>query len=504
MARWLIQRPGTAPVSPVDTAEPRPGWARARWVATSVASLGLLLAQTQCSKGTTTLSELASAARAKPVVYLPAPFSDVKLGMTQAELEAKFPPTEDISRCEPLLVGGDAPMPVAVPGADKKARSQCARSGDISGATMHDIVQITSTEKDLAGDTEAIIEAEFGTLAQVRGAVRAGAVPEAAILQADHGHSATAGEAVTNVTDALFRGGFAFATSKKARRERCAVIADSCDDLDPTRVRKYVEGGYSLRQIDADARSRVEYSKCRGPYIQHEKALGWDFARRAGALGGIGLARASRPDRHLNPDDASTFAVYSSRSSLDAAPAKLGVLIANALPEVERYWSGAVGLRLGALGDAGDAVGFTAVVWLRHGHVVRAMLNVLKDDKVGDLPKTLADFYGSPGKSAGTVTKWTLGDGSTVTLDIGAATSVVVESKEAAAQVTTRPSESAAPAASTSAAPASSAAGVVSATPSAPAAPHPATAAPAAARHAARPPVPATVPSGPQKRALYQ
>lgn len=379
-----------------------------------------------CSKPATAVADAAPAVEAKPVVELPPPFSGVKLGMSQAELDALFPPTEEISSCEPQLVGGDLPDPVLVPGADKKARSACARSSDIGGPTIRDLQRIMAGSKAL--DANAAAQIEDGwlyALAQVRGSLRAGAVSEAALLQADHGRSDTAVGALTNVAEALFRGGLTFARGRKARREVCAVIADSCDDVDATRLRKYISGALSLTQIDADAHSRVVNGKCRGPYLQHEKALARAFAYRAGALGGIGLARASRPDRQLKADDASTFAVYSSRSELDAAPAKFGVLVANALPDAEKYWSGTVAL-FPADPSSGDWP--RAVVWLRDGHVTRALVNVVVEtEKLGDVPTKLGTFYGSAGTTKGTVTTWPLTDGTTVTLDIGAVASFIVE-----------------------------------------------------------------------------
>jgi len=269
------------------------------------------------------------------------------------------------------------------------------------------------------------------TVAQLRGSLRAGAVTEAALLQADRSHSATAVGAVASVAESLFRGGLTFAKGRKARREVCAVIADSCDDVDPTRLRKYVGGAMSLAQIDAEAHSRVANGKCRGPYLQHEKTLARTFARRAGALGGIGLARASRPDHQLKADDASTFSVYSSRSELDAASAKLGVLVANGLPDAEKFWDGAVAL---LPGERGGTDWSRAIVWLRDGHVARVLVDVLVEaDKLGELPAKLTALYGVAGATKGTVTSWKLADGTSVTLDIGAAASLVVESAAPAA-----------------------------------------------------------------------
>ncbi len=392
----------------------------------------VLLALLSCNKSATVAVDGAPATEAKNVVQLPPPFSDIRLGMTQADLAVKFPASEDLSHCELRLVGGDRPEPPKVPGADKKARSRCARAVEIGGPTIRDVAQMITTLKELGANDDNFadeLEAAVYSWAQVRGAVRAGALPEASVIEADRGHGDTAYGALTDVADALFRGGYTFATSHQARREVSAVIADGCGDVDADRVRKYFDGGYSLAQIDADAHSRVVYGKCRGPFLSNEKQLQRDFARRTGAFGGIGLARASRPDHQLKPDDPSTFAVYSSRSKVDTSVAKLGVAVANVLPAVETHWQGTVGLLPAEAPDGGegDVIWSRAVVWLRDGHVARVLLNLTRDGRFADAPKALADFYKSPGTTAGTVTKWSLADGTTVTLDIGAATSVVVE-----------------------------------------------------------------------------
>jgi hypothetical protein len=276
-----------------------------------------------------------------------------------------------------------------------------------------------------SGDPVDVQEGVLATYAQVRGSIRAGAVSEAALLEADRGRNGTAYAAVTSDVDQLFKGGLTFARGHSSRRELCALIADSCDDVDADRVRTYMQGGYSLGQIDADAHSRVVYGKCRTAFLQHEKTVATRLVRRAGALGGIGLARAARPDRQLDPNNPSSFGTYASRSSLEPGVAKFGVLVANALPAAEEYWKGAVSL-VPAEGTKTDWL--SAVAWLRDGRVIRILLNVSDDTKLGDLPGALASVYGGPGITKGTVTTWSLPGALSAKLDIGAATSLVVES----------------------------------------------------------------------------
>src|SRR5688572_27423781 len=97
----------------------------------AVALLGAV-ALASCSKkpdGSADGSDASPATKASPrLVQLPPPFAAIHLGMSRSELEAKFSPEEDLSACAPRLVGGDAPLPKRVPGAEKESHSRCARS----------------------------------------------------------------------------------------------------------------------------------------------------------------------------------------------------------------------------------------------------------------------------------------------------------------------------------------------------------------------------------------
>lgn len=156
-------------------------------------------------------------------------------------------------------------------------------------------------------------------------------------------------------------------------------------------------------------------------------------------MGGIGLARAARPDHQLDPNSSSSFGTYASRSNLEASVAKFGVLVANALPAAEDYWKGAVALIPAAGSNDNWASG---IAWIHDGQVVRVLLNIGDDTKLGDLPATLAGAYGVPGTTKGAVTTWSLPGRVWARLDIGAATSLVVERS---ATGSTSPVASAAP-----------------------------------------------------------
>jgi hypothetical protein len=393
---------------------------------------GVSLAMTSCSKQsdapTSASARPSASATAPPAVvpHLPAPFAEVRLGMFEDELKKLFPPVEDIGKCAPWLIGGDIPAPTLVPGAEKKARAQCTRALDIAGATLAERkkLAVAAAELTSSGDPGDMADALLYTTAQVRGVARAGGVPEAAVVEAARGKSATAYGAVLPVVGELVDGAFTFARSKQTRRPLCAVIAESCDDLDPERVRTYVQGAYSLGQIDADAHSRVVYGKCRSPFLQGEKKLQNKLVKRAGLLGAIGLARATQSDHVLKPDMPASYSVYSSRSRLDPTTAKFGVQIANAIPDAESYWRGAVAL-IPAEGPSLDWG--TAIVWLREGRVVRVLVNMLSDDKLGDMPGMLAGIYGAPGNTQGTITTWSLPNGVAAKLDIGAAVALIVQ-----------------------------------------------------------------------------
>ncbi len=397
-----------------------------------VAMAGLLLltvastAACRRSSGGDPAGDGGSDARSLPTAHLPVPFSEIHLGMARADLEARFPPLEDVSNCGTTLLGGDPPLPKVVPGAEKGAHARCARAVDVGGVTFSEVAAIlkyAEHETKTSGDTVDVQEGELLSFAQVRGALRAGAVSEAALIDADEARSATAFAAVGHVVEVLLGGGLTFARGRQARRELCALISEDCADLAVDRVRTYTQGGYSLGQIDADAHSRVVYGKCRNAFLQDEKRFATKLVRRVGAFGGIGLARGSRVDHKLTPEEPASFAVYSSRSRLKPKTAKFGVLVANALPAAEDYWKGAVALQPP---KDSNVNWMSAVVWLRDGKVSRALLNVSNDDKLGDLPKILAQVYGAPGKTLGTVTTWSVPGGLTITLDIGSATSLVV------------------------------------------------------------------------------
>jgi hypothetical protein len=374
---------------------------------------------------------VAAAADAAPAPQLPAPFAGVRLGMSVEELRAAFPPLESIDKCVAMLVGGDPALPAVVLGQETKPRSQCPRAVQLGGVNEVATKQIHTQTLARRSEAEApdFERAWIYAVAQVRGAVRAGALDERVVLDASNGQSETTAGAVVPVSLKLADGSRVFSRPRNNGRPICAAITESCDDIDPARVRRYVEGGYSLGQLDADAHSRVVDGKCRGAYLRNELRLQRNFVYRTGAFGAIGLARSARRDRKLDPEKTSSYATYSVRSKLDEKTARAGVLLANALAATEKYWTGAVAL----LPDAASATSWSsALVWLSDGKVSRVLLNVADETKLGELEKQLELTYGKPGKKSGTVAQWALPDGASARLDLGAAVSLVVEAQSAA------------------------------------------------------------------------
>lgn len=389
---------------------------------------------------------------APPVPQLPDVFAEVRLGMTVKKLLKLFPAAEDTDKCAPVLLGANPALPAQVPGADKKAASRCARSIDLAGLTFSEFTRVAKVSHSLGGDssskvtTSDILEGLILATAQVRSAVRAGRLSEAALFKAAEGSASTTLAASLPVAATLTDGTLEFGKDKSGRRVLCALMAEDCEDLDPARARTYTEGGYRPFQIDADAHSRVVYGKCRATFLSREGFFRGRLLRRTGGLGGIGLARAMREDRKLDPEATTTFDTFKFKSKLKGDVAKIAVTVANALPEVEQYFSHTIVLRGG--GDVDTRWG-VAIVWIRDGKVVRMLVNLSNDEAIPDLAKQLSKGYGDEGATVGTVTTWKV-SGARVRLDIGAAASLVVDDGKELESVAASGSASALPSSSSS------------------------------------------------------
>jgi len=248
-------------------------------------------------------------------------------------------------------------------------------------------------------------------------------VPEAVVHDAGRAVSAEAKNTTMLGAMGLLDGSRTFVRPRQARRPIGAVIDLSCDDFDRERVRSYVLGAYSLGDLDGASRNRVANGACRGEYVRNERELQANFVARTGGLAGVGLSRASRADRNILHDDPSSYAIFASRSQLEAPIAKLGAHIAASLERTEAYWKGAISLEAGR--DKGLWGG--AVVWLQDEKVRRVLVNVLDDTELDSLPALLSKEYGAEPSSKGTTHVWQLPGGARATLDLGAARSLLIE-----------------------------------------------------------------------------
>lgn len=363
-----------------------------------------------------------------PPMQLPGPFSDLRIGAAVAELNTLFPPTEDTISCVPRLVGDNQVPRIVSPALAQTARSSCARVEQMAGLSKAERLKMAEAAKTLGtADGPAALDAMILAMAQVRGSVRAGTIDEAALIDATREQATSAHELVPITASQLMTGMAAFVRPRQARREIAAVLAEDCSGSDPERARTYVFGGCSLGQIDGAARARVSYGKCRNAYLQNEHRLQLRFLRSTGALGAIGLARAARPDRALDPSNATSFVAYTTRAHLDLSTAKLGVQIANGIKEAESYWAGAIALTPGV--DEGPWQ--DAVVWIRDGRVARVLVNIRDDKQLGDLAAALDKAFASKGMTKDAITTWGLPGGIVARLDLGAALCLVVERSSA-------------------------------------------------------------------------
>lgn len=377
-----------------------------------------------------------------PRPMLPAPYEQVRLGLSLAELTRLFPPSGPIDRCAPQIVGEAAAAPAASSGASGQATtpppapsgsaaaqgpegnersSFCPGVSLLGGASAEEALAMMGELSDRRRPSSAgeKMVAWLNVLGQVRGSLRAGQLTEADLLAVAPSPLGDARGALVSVTDMLFEGALTFVRPRQARRPIAAVVREDCTGIDPERAREYVLGQMSFGQLDQQARQRVANGKCLGAYVQHEGAMQRGFVAQTGGLAGIGLARASRPDRQLKPDEPATYTVYSLRSGLSAPAARLGVRLANALPATERFWSGAI-----ALSDKSEGPLGVALVWLEQGKVARVLVNLASEKSLPELQKSLTALHGNPTRTAGRQTHWTLPGGEDLTLDQGASLSL--------------------------------------------------------------------------------
>ncbi len=296
-------------------------------------------------------------------------------------------------------------------------------------------------------------------ISQLRATLRAGAVPERVVLAAAGNKVERAIDSILQAGSALFDGSIAFVKTSNGRRSMCATISHDCDDFSTDLLRRFISGGYTLGQVDADAHTRVVYGKCRGAYLSDESTLRHSFTSALGALGAHGFARAARGTHPISADDPPSYALIKQYMRITDAQAKLVVGLAGAIAATETHFRGAIvvtpeSLEQEAVIDGGsegaDALQ-SPIVWLQDGKVARLQSGIYDEKMLGALTKEYTKLYGA-GDSKGTNTEWHL-PGGTARLDVGAAAMLTVESpvmNQAPAAVGTQPP---APSASSSAVP---------------------------------------------------
>lgn len=345
--------------------------------------------------------------------HLPGQFSAVRVGMPLEELVAAFPARGDVTSCRTQLVGGEPPRQ-RIPGEDEKgAHARCPDLMAVAGLSRdeEELLAAAAVEIDGANDDDELRGLVL-SVAQVRSAVRSGVITEEQILAAASDRAGSARAAALHVAGQLYDGSVRFSAPRNARRPIGATLVAGCSDVDRDRTRSYFAGGYTLGQIDGEARTRI--GPCLGTFTQREEELKTRFRSRLGGLAAIGLARASRPDRRLDPDDPASFTVFETRGRLGRPAAELGVRIANAIPDLERRLDGVVQL------VPDDASVFrSALVWVEGGVVTRAEVTLASVEDVLGAVETAEKDLG-PGRKDGAAISWTPEGGAMTRLDRGA------------------------------------------------------------------------------------
>lgn len=376
-------------------------------------ALALAISAVGCSKdeevALSAASATASAAAEGP--HLPAPFRSVRLGMTEAQLDARYPPAEE--ECAVELVGVARAEP-----AGSGRRRRCVTIDDVAGLTRQERAAVqTAAEAVEPLDEERralMVEALVLTAAQLRGAVRSGHLAAGAIAAVTDGVAPE--ERLVTAAVKLVEGATAFARDERSRRVLGAVFAEDCSGVDPVALREYLAGEMTLDDIDERSQKRVGSGPCKANYVRHEKVIRRQFVALTGALAGVGLARAGlEEEERLDPDDQASFTAYSTRSRLDAPLAALGVRLALALPNVEATF--AKGWVL-ASGDA-KAPFRDAIIWFAGGKLDRVVVNLPVTEGYPQAKRAFDAMYGAA-TSDGTGLKWSLpGGAGTARLDFG-------------------------------------------------------------------------------------
>lgn len=367
--------------------------------------------------------ESASGPSLPPAPHLPHPFEAVRIGMPLAELQKLYPATEKTSECKLSLTEGPVDRyrkPPAVPGADQQPTSRCTSFLDAAGFTGDEATKGMEIYEKMGDHAGTAMQQIAG---QLRATMRAGLLADKLVYQAAEGDADSLVASVLPVAADFYDGGIKFLRDPTGRRVLCATLDESCDDFDDKRVRRFVLGGFSLGQLDADAHTRVVYGKCRGKFLAKETKLRPWFLSYAGVLTGPGIQRTVSGNKPMDAADSKTFSTLSSRTGLHRGAAAVAVIVANAMESTEAFWSGAITI---VPPKSKTEHWDEAIIWIVDGRVARALINV-REPGSADGMQQLSNTYGAPGSKVDAVTVWTLNDGVEARLDLGGCASLVVE-----------------------------------------------------------------------------
>ncbi|MCA9621182.1 MAG: hypothetical protein KC731_19305 [Myxococcales bacterium] len=373
--------------------------------------------------GSEATASATATAEAKPArTSLPAPFASVYLGMPRAELLKEYPPEGKVDACQVRLLGPKSYAPEVKP----KPHGRCVTVDDVAGLSVDEVSHVIDVGEAIDAERANLVsDGLLLTVAQIRGALRAGLLPIEALTAASEPGKSEA-QSVLFTAAVLLDGSSKFAAAQSSRRPIGASFKEDCGGVDPDAARAYAKGELTLGQIDTEARKRVAYGKCRGPYVRNEQTHRRQFVALTGGLAAMGLARAAAKDGKLIAEAPATYQTYTTRSGLKPPVAKLGVLVATALEETEKYFSDAVVITGGS-----DAKGdfSSALVWIDGGVVSRVLLNLSLPD-VDVLKTELTKTYGEPTSSEGSVVTWKTKTRDDVRLDVGGAQALIVSKQD--------------------------------------------------------------------------
>lgn len=353
---------------------------------------------------------------AAPAGALPPPYDRVHLGMRRELVEDEFPPRGSLAACHLSLIGDTSQEQPRSPDGPYSA---CPTVAAVAGATDAERRRIQEAARRMTSDDEggpraADVEAALvRTLAQLRGAARAGVLSDRQLTATFRHSGATLREAAFQVAVDLTRGALELAKDRARRRDLAALLDSACEDVEPTRVAAWIRGELALAQ-----EGRRGLRRC--PTLARSQGI---LAGRAAATGGALLLAAWVRSSGVDPDAARGGAVrwLRSEANLDEEQASFALQLASTAEATEAFFDSAVVLTPAEPSPIWGA----AFVWFSEGEATRLMLGVRDDDALDGLESFLAPTFGRPHTVSPTTVTWR-GDGFVAHLDRGAAVALTL------------------------------------------------------------------------------